>query len=147
MQYGAHFIKGKLQGMDATQVEEMAHHMTEGALYIITVKEAKPKALRTLVQNSSMWLYFRKLGEALNDAGLDMRKVLKPEIEIPWNKDTVCDHLWRPIQKAVTGKESTKELDTKQPGEVYEVLNRYTASKLGISVPFPDRFSMMDDKI
>ncbi len=144
MQYGVHFTGGKLQGMDATQCEELAHYLKEGDLYIITVKPAKPKAMRTLAQNSSMWLYFRKLAEALNDAGWDMRKVLKPEIEIPWNKDTVCEHLWKPIQLAVTGKASTRELDTKQPGDIHMVLDRHTGSKLGVTVPFPDRFTLMD---
>ena len=38
------------------------------------------------------------IANALNDAGLDMKKVLKPEIDIPWNTATVKEYLWRPVQ-------------------------------------------------
>lgn len=136
---------GSLVGMDAIQKEEMAFYLEEGVIYEIKPKRAKPKSLRTLAQNSSMWLYFRKLGAALNDAGWDMRKLLKPEIEIPWNKDTVCDQLWRPIQKPMTGKESTKLLETKEVGEVYTVLSKHIAERTGVTTPFPSQSSMMDE--
>jgi len=146
-QLGARFTGGFLTPMDLTQKEEMHHYLEEGELYIITVKRAKPKALRTLVQNSSMWLYFRKLADALNDAGWDMRKLLKPEVEIPWNKDTVCEHLWRPIQKPITGKESTKKLETKEVGEVYNVLSKLLAERTGITTPFPSQNSKMEEAV
>jgi hypothetical protein len=35
------------------------------------------------------------------------------------------------------GKESTTELTTKEINELYEVINRATAEKLGISIEFP----------
>lgn len=95
--------------------------------------------MRTLSQNAAMHKYFRDLAFALNDAGLDMRKTLKPSIDIPWTEDSVKRHLWRPIQQAMTDSHSTTKLDTKQVGEIYEVLTRHLASKFGISVPFPTR--------
>jgi hypothetical protein len=49
----------------------------------------------------------------------------------------VKEVLWRPIQIAATGKESTTELDTKEPSIVYEILNRHIASNFGVSVPWP----------
>lgn len=77
------------------------------------------------------------LAEDLNDAGLDMKKVLKPEIEIPWTQENIKNLMFKPIIKAMFGVDSTKDLDTKQISEAYEVLNRHTASKLGISVAWP----------
>jgi len=94
---------------------------------------------RTLQQNKALHKYCRMLSEALNDAGLDMKAVLKPEIDIPWSESTVKEHLWKPIQSAMIDKESTTELDTKEVNQVYEVLNRHLAAKLGLSVPFPTR--------
>jgi len=44
---------------------------------------------RTLPQNSAMHLYFGWLAKAFNDAGLDMKKVLKPEVDIPWTAELV----------------------------------------------------------
>ena len=41
---------------------------------------------RTLQQNKALHKYFEILADTLNEAGLDARVVLKPEIEIPWTK-------------------------------------------------------------
>ena len=92
---------------------------------------------RTPLQNASLHKYFDLLAEALNDAGQDMRRTLKESVDIPWSKDSVKDHLWRPIQEAMTSKESTTELETHEVSEVYQVLNRHTGEKLGVTVPFP----------
>jgi len=93
---------------------------------------------RTLQQNSALHLFFRLLADELNSAGLDMRQVLKPGVEIPWTDENVKEYLWRPIQKAYTRKDSTKELNkTKDINNIYEILNRHLGEKLGIHVEFP----------
>ena len=94
---------------------------------------------RTLTQNAALHLYFRQLAEALNDAGFDMKKTLKEEIEIPWTEDAIKTHLWKPVQVAMVKDASTTKLSTIGLPEVYEVLNRHLASKFGVSVPFPHR--------
>lgn len=92
---------------------------------------------RTLRQNRALYKFFEILAITLNDAGLDMRKVLKPEVEIPWTPISVKTHLWHPLQKIMLEKSSTADLTTKQISEIYEVLNRHLATTRGISVPFP----------
>lgn len=99
----------------------------------------KEKKQRTLKQNAAIHKYFSLLAQALNDAGYDMKKVLRPEIDISWNEYMVKEYLWRGLQKAMTGKVSTTELETHEISKVYEELNRHLASKLGISVPFPEK--------
>lgn len=94
-------------------------------------------AKRTITQNSAMHKYFEMLADALNDAGLDMRATLKPDVEIPWTPEMVKEHIWRPIQRLMVECESTTELDKMQVSEIYEVIHRHMASKHGISVPFP----------
>lgn len=103
---------------------------------LLTIYSESEKA-RTLKQNRAMHKYFRMLAEALNNAGLDMKKTLKPEIDIPWTEENVKNHLWRPIQIAMLGKRSTTELDTVNPSEVYNVLSRHLSEKFGINVEFP----------
>ena len=98
---------------------------------------------RTDQQNRALHLYFKFLAKAFNDAGLDMRAVLKEEVEIPWNKDTVKEFLWRPVQKLQLQKKSTTELTTTDLDEVFETLNRYIA-KFGIHVPFPSLEDMLN---
>lgn len=95
------------------------------------------KLKRTLQQNKAMHKYFSMVAESLNDAGYDMRKTLKPEIEIPWTQQSVKEHLWKPIQEAMILNQSTTELDTSQVSAVYSVLSRHLSAKLGVNVSFP----------
>ena len=92
---------------------------------------------RTLTQNAALHVYFKLVSDALNDAGLDMRKVLKPTVDIPWSPKTVKDYMWRPIMKAQFIKSSTTQMTTVEIDEVYNVLNRHLSEKFGIYVPFP----------
>lgn len=99
------------------------------------MKTERPQ--RTTQQNKALHKYCELLAEALNLAGLDMKKTLKPEIDIPWTKENVKDHLWRPIQIAMTQKETTTEPSTKDYQDIYAVLDRHLAEKFGVSVPWP----------
>ncbi len=94
---------------------------------------------RTLTQNRALHLFCKMLAQALNDAGLDMKRVINKEVDIPWNADSAKNFLWRPIQKAVTGLDSTTKPEASQYSAIYEVLNRHLTQKFGISVPFPER--------
>jgi len=100
---------------------------------------SETKEQRTNLQNRSLHLYCEMLANALNDAGLDMKTVLKPEVDIPWNKDMVKEYLWRPIQKVMTEKASTTEIDTTDPSQIHKVLDRHMAEKFGVSVPWPSK--------
>lgn len=91
---------------------------------------------RTVQQNKALHLYFRLLAELLNEHGLDMRTLLKPGIEIPWNAKNIKEFLWRPIQKSLVLKSSTTELTTKEIDIIYETLNRAIANH-GVHIPFP----------
>lgn len=95
---------------------------------------------RTNQQNKALHLYCRMLAEALNDAGLDQREVLKPGVEIPWNEESVKNSLWRPIQQAMLDIESTADAETTDYSQVYEVLTRHLQQKLGVNGPiWPNR--------
>ena len=100
----------------------------------LTVKTGRQRSGK---QNSALHLYLRMLSDALNDAGYDQRKVLKEGVDIPWTDTSAKNHLWRPIQEAMTGKESTTEPERGDYPKIYETLNRLTAQKFGISLPWP----------
>ena len=92
---------------------------------------------RTIQQNKALHLLFTQIAEALNDAGLDLRKVLTAnDVDVPWNSSLVKEILWRQIQETQCGKRSTTELTTKEIDEVFDTLNRFLA-KMGIQVDFP----------
>lgn len=92
---------------------------------------------RTGLQNKSLHKYFELLAIALNNAGWDMKKALKPSVDIPWTKDMVKEHIWKVVQEAMTEKDSTTEINTVDVTEIYEVINRHTADKFGVSVEWP----------
>lgn len=113
-------------------------------------KEYVPKD-RTPQQNKSLWLYFSMVAKALNQAGLDMKKVLKPTVDIDWSKYTVHDYLWLPIQKALFNTSSTTELKKlEQINPIYDHIHRFlSTTKEGkdwiIVVPFPSDESNKQD--
>lgn len=101
--------------------------------------EKAEKENRTLKQNSSLHQYFTMLAKALNDAGYDMKRTLKQDVEIPWNKDMVKEHLWRPIQKITTEKHSTAQAETDEYSKIYGILSRHLSQKTGVYVEWPSR--------
>ena len=119
-------------------IAQMSKLYDEHKYLRVTIKTGKQ---RSNLQNSSLHLYLSHLSEALNDAGYDMKRTLKQEVDIPWDKDGVNakEHLWRPIQKLLTKKDSTTKLTTKECVYIYEVLSRHLVDKLSINVPWPSK--------
>ncbi len=99
------------------------------------------KGVRTSLQNRAMHKGFGLVAETLNNAGLDMKKVLKPEVDIPWTTESVKKFLFKPIQKIMTGKESTTELNkVSEIDETWEVMMRHLMEKHHIDyIPFPKK--------
>ncbi len=99
-------------------------------------EETKPK---TGKQRSALHVWFEMLAEVLNDAGLGKHVVLKAleklGIDVPWSKDSVKEDLYRPIMQAMTTKESTEHMNTKQPSEICKVLGTRLSEALGITPP------------
>ena len=95
---------------------------------------------RTRQQQKAIEVYCRQLAEAMNNAGLDQRavfKTMKDGFQVPWTQETVKDNLLRPIVEAQTGQSSTTGLERDQVSKCYDILNRFTGERLGISMEFP----------
>jgi hypothetical protein len=93
---------------------------------------------RTPQQNKALHKGFELLADALNDAGYEMKEVLAAKaVDVPWNKDTVKEVLFRPIMTAMYEKGSTTELEKVEVSDVWDVLNRHLAENFGVSVEFP----------
>ena len=110
----------------------------------IEMVKTKP-GKRTNRQNNSLHLYLSMLSKALTDAGLDMKKTLKPEIDIPWDEGGVLakKFLWKPLQEAILGVESTTKPDTKGYSQVYDVLHRAMSEKHGVNVSWPSYLNVL----
>lgn len=98
---------------------------------------------RTKLQNKSLHVLFRQLADELNSAGLDMRRTLKPEVNIDWTPSNVKNYLWRPVQQAQLGKQSTTQLTTVEIDAVFDTINRHLGEKFGLEIEFPSIESMI----
>lgn len=103
----------------------------------VETKEPKKYPQRTKQQNRALHVLFQMMSDLLNENGLDMRKTLKPSVDIPWSPDSVKEFLWRPVQEAQFNKHSTTELSTVEVDKVFDTLNKYIGEKHGIHLPFP----------
>jgi len=79
------------------------------------------------------------LAESLNNAGLDVKKTMRHDVEIPWTESLIKELIWRKVQEAMFDIKSTAKLDTAQVSEVYETINRHISSTFGVNVIFPNK--------
>jgi len=80
------------------------------------------------------------LGDLLNEKGLDQRVVLKPSYQIWWNKNSIHDHIWIPIQEAMFGTTSTKDLKKHEQIEAIHENIMHILGKKGVDyIPFPSK--------
>ena len=128
-------IDGVLIGLDDEAIKQLAE-LGDGATGKFILDDDNQ---RTLTQNKAMHKYFELLAEALNEAGYDMKRLLKEEVDIPWTKESVKEHLWKPIQEIMIKAKSTTELNTAQPNNIYLVLSRHIGEKTGVYVDWPNR--------
>lgn len=92
---------------------------------------------RTGRQNRAMHKFFEWIATTLNDNNLYLsRSLLRPNYEAEWTQVMVKEILWRPTQKALTGKQSSKDLTTKELTTVAETIQQALA-KRGLDVEFP----------
>jgi hypothetical protein len=101
---------------------------------------------RTPKQNKSLQKGCRNLASTFNDAGLDMRKVLKPGVDIPWTGDSIREYLFNSISEVMFDGRTSSQLDTKEIQEVWNTLMRFTAEKHGVSVDWPCEESLSEEQ-
>ena len=109
----------------------------------------KTENTRSALQNASLHKLFSMWSKSLNDGGFSIQRVvaLFKKAEIMWTMLSVKDIIWRNMQVALTGKESTTKLTTEEVTKVYKVTDNYLSTKVGIdSIPFPSIDSMIMDK-
>ena len=133
-------------GMYAPLDAEDVTAIDDGEILVCDMKKGK-SLLLTLMQIRSINLYLTWLSDALNDAGLDMQKVLeRKSVSLPWTQTSAKEALWRPIQKALFDTDSTLKLTRIDVSRNYEVLNRHTSTLFGVGVQFPDKYMQIYER-
>jgi len=116
---------------------------------ILELRERIEGESKTEPQNNSQWLYLTMLADELNNKGIDQVAVLdelkkRPTVDLSNTKDSLYRIYWRGVRKALFP--DAKRTGKKQAGEIYEAMNRHTASVFGVSIPWPDKYGQEYEK-
>lgn len=102
----------------------------------------KEENKRTDRQSRAMHKYFEEVATELNNAGIDMRILVK-NLQVSHTKDSIKG-VWKAIAEAKYGKKSTTELTTKEVDEVFDEFNRLL-SEHGIHISFPNNLYYLNE--
>ena len=102
--------------------------------------------LRTPKQSDCLHLWIRQVAQALNEEGITQQPVIKAlqerGLDIPWTEGSVKANIWKPVQLAMIGQESTTQAGRTDYNAEYMGLCKLFAQEFGIVLPpWPDRFS------
>ena len=109
-----------------------ANALLAGKSFVVTVGGESPITER---QFGALHVWCQQVADVLNAAGFDQRIVLKPEVAIDWTKESVKQSLYKPLLKAMSGKNSTTEQNTVEPSAVAETIARHLGQKFGVVLP------------
>lgn len=103
--------------------------------------EPSTRGSKSPAEFRAAWAYIERRARRLNEEGLEMRQVLKPDYFIPWTKESYHDNVWIPFQRAMYATEHLRELAVGQAGKIHEVIERELGEKHGTDFePFaPER--------
>ena len=127
----------------SSEYQEAHKLLIKGMMSDQTVEISAVKNKRTNRQNNSIHQLFTELADELNSSGLYLTKVLKKDVDVPWSAELTKEFLWRPIMKAVTGKESTTEMTTGEVDKVFEILQKHLGENFGIELKFPSYMDLI----
>ena len=106
--------------------------------------EDNQEKIRTSQQQKSLEVYCKQLSSALVEAGISQRMFLEG-LEHDTSPEFI-KAVFRAIGKSKYGKISTADLTTKECSDVYEELNRQSASK-GVSIPWPSENELANQQL
>jgi hypothetical protein len=97
-------------------------------------------------QRNSYRLWARQCAKVLNDSGVDQRvvieKLMARGLDCPWSDSSFHENVIKPVHKAVTGNESTKDANTTDYNVEVMGITKWFAQVWEVTLPpFPDRFT------
>jgi len=108
----------------------------------IDVKTGKQ---RTSTQNACLHLYCQQIADELGSRGITFEKFFKAGFEVPWTMEIVKENVWRKVQIAITGEESTTKPLTTDYEKIYDAIN-LKLSEWDMYIPWPSKESLKGSK-
>jgi len=138
---GEHWVADRAQILEAL----IAHIRSEFEKYGCVTVTCEAGKTRSDRQRSALEVYCRLVAEALNESGISYEGLFKQGYRVPWNQQTVKENIWRPVQIAVLGVESTTKPKTHQYPKVFDHINGKLAEH-GIHVEWPVKRNKADEE-
>jgi len=103
--------------------------------------DTKTGKQRTNPQNAALHLYCQQIADELTNRGITFTMFFEGGFEVPWTMEIVKDNVWRKVQIAYCGEESTTKPITTDYPKIYDCLN-LKLSKWGFHIPWPSKESL-----
>jgi len=114
------------------EARKLLNSMGDGELCEVEYKAGS----RTLSQNAALHLWCEQVAQELNEHQLTCSNFFKEGHGVKFTKQIVKDEIWRPVQRAVTGEDSTRKPTKVQYGEIFDHVNGKLA-EYGIHIEWP----------
>lgn len=88
-----------------------------------------PKGTWTDDQREAFHVGCQELADYFTAHGLDMKAVLKHDVDIPWTKDTVKEFIFRPIMLAMFGYKSHTQLKKGEVSKLWDVAMKHLGER------------------
>lgn len=116
----------------------VANALNDAGLDMSVVMIGDYERIKKPIKNATNKYLYGKQSEDLTNEIMDIIYGYLARMDLPWTKDTVKEKLWRPVQMGIIkDKESTKDLTTTEPNDIYLVLSKHLSEKHGIIVEWP----------
>lgn len=103
----------------------------------------EPKPQRTISQNKALHKLFGDISSYCVETGIDTKTVTSALTDYPTPvSPQFVKETWRAMQVAITGKQSTTELERKEIDQVYDVFNKFWSELTGEHFAFPSYDSL-----
>ena len=104
---------------------------------------------RTELQNKALHKFFAKIAAELNGVGIPAKTISiisGKTLEREWTLDLVKELIWRPVQTAILGTDSTRLLKTDEIDKISDPIIKFLG-KQGIGIMFPSQESLHLNKV
>lgn len=122
-------------------IDEMVRRFKEGSLPI-SVEIASGKQALSRAQQNSIWLWCSLIASELSKHEVSMVQLLasmRRSADIYPTKDSVREFIWKPVQKAITGKQSMTYLERTELDQIIDPIAKFLGESHYLDVAFPSK--------
>ncbi len=96
------------------------------------------KNKRNALMNRCLHKWSELAAKAMNQQGYDIVKVMTMQgLDCPWGREDPKEKMFKPVLKALTGNDKTKDASNDEFCKVEERLGKFFAEKLGLVIVWP----------